>query len=302
MIDKLIDHYGKEIIVLEDQAQLNNEYYWFYTHDQKTIGFQKKQLSKKELELLSIFLQPINSKKASQHLTVEEQQWSSFLFEQNDSAVKQLEKYPINSYRFVHFSLNGEMVEQHTFIEVIKSLFPAKIAVLWESEMNGVIIDFEPIVTGEVEHLYDSIVDTINSDFYIKIVFYIGLLNGSISDARDRYQWERSMISNIKHQLKKKINYIEEMIPYLLFHEVDLDYLEQISEQILKSVLNEPELINSIKVFLDCNLNVSLAAKKLYLHRNTLQYRVDKFIEKTGIDIRQFNNAVSVYLALIMKK
>jgi DNA-binding PucR family transcriptional regulator len=47
-------------------------------------------------------------------------------------------------------------------------------------------------------------------------------------------------------------------------------------------------------------MNVSLAAKKLYLHRNTLQYRVDKFIEKTGIDIKHFGNAVSIYLALMI--
>jgi DNA-binding PucR family transcriptional regulator len=34
-------------------------------------------------------------------------------------------------------------------------------------------------------------------------------------------------------------------------------------------------------------LNASLTAKRLFIHRNSLQYRIDKFIERTGIDIRQ---------------
>ncbi|MCD8511165.1 MAG: helix-turn-helix domain-containing protein [Bacillus sp. (in: Bacteria)] len=63
----------------------------------------------------------------------------------------------------------------------------------------------------------------------------------------------------------------------------------------LTPVLDDRTLLDSVKVYLECNLNTSLAAKKLYMHRNTLQYRVDKFIEKTSIDIKRFPNAVAVY-------
>ncbi len=67
----------------------------------------------------------------------------------------------------------------------------------------------------------------------------------------------------------------------------------------MENVSNDKELIESIKVFFQCNLNVSLAAKQLYLHRNTLQYRIDKFIEKTGLNIKTFEGAVAVYLAFL---
>ena len=55
---------------------------------------------------------------------------------------------------------------------------------------------------------------------------------------------------------------------------------EKYTNCLLENISNDKELIESIKVFFQCNLNVSLAAKQLYLHRNTLQYRIDKFIEK----------------------
>ena len=53
----------------------------------------------------------------------------------------------------------------------------------------------------------------------------------------------------------------------------------------------------TIKVFLENNLNASLTAKKLYIHRNTLQYRIDKFIDKTGIQLKDFYGAFTVFLA-----
>ena len=55
------------------------------------------------------------------------------------------------------------------------------------------------------------------------------------------------------------------------------------TNQLLENISKDKELIDSVKVFFQCNLNVSLAAKQLYLHRNTLQYRIDKFIEKQGL-------------------
>ena len=52
------------------------------------------------------------------------------------------------------------------------------------------------------------------------------------------------------------------------------------------------EMIRTIEVFFRCGLNLSDAAKELYIHRNTLIYRLDKIEKYTGYDIRNFNNAV----------
>ena len=52
------------------------------------------------------------------------------------------------------------------------------------------------------------------------------------------------------------------------------------------------EMIRTIEAFFRCGLNLSDAAKELYIHRNTLIYRLDKIEKYTGYDIRNFNNAV----------
>ena len=52
------------------------------------------------------------------------------------------------------------------------------------------------------------------------------------------------------------------------------------------------EMIRTIEVFFRCGLNLSDAAKELYIHRNTLIYRLDKIEKYTAYDIRNFNSAV----------
>lgn len=47
---------------------------------------------------------------------------------------------------------------------------------------------------------------------------------------------------------------------------------------------------------------MSETAKKLYIHRNTLLYRLDKFKNETGLDVRTFHDAVLVKLALVLYK
>jgi carbohydrate diacid regulator len=71
-----------------------------------------------------------------------------------------------------------------------------------------------------------------------------------------------------------------------------------------KQRVNLPKLINSklvdtFKVFFDCNLCVSEAANKLYIHRNTLAYRLNRIKEITGLDPRNIYDAMHIYLALL---
>jgi DNA-binding PucR family transcriptional regulator len=79
---------------------------------------------------------------------------------------------------------------------------------------------------------------------------------------------------------------------------------KELSEKLfleLEDVFQEdPEMFVTIRTFLENNLNASVTAKKLYIHRNTLQYRVDKFTEKTGIGLKDFYGAFTVFLACLL--
>ena len=62
------------------------------------------------------------------------------------------------------------------------------------------------------------------------------------------------------------------------------------------------EMIRTIEVFFKCGLNLSEAAKELYIHRNTLIYRLDKIQKITSYDIREFNNAMIFKIIILYNK
>ena len=64
---------------------------------------------------------------------------------------------------------------------------------------------------------------------------------------------------------------------------------------IFRKYMNDSMMQDSIKTYLESNQNMSLAAKKLYVHRNTLIQRLDKFYQTTGFDIRIFSDAYLIY-------
>ena len=62
------------------------------------------------------------------------------------------------------------------------------------------------------------------------------------------------------------------------------------------------ETLMTVQSFFENNLNVSETSRKLFLHRNTLVYRLEKIRKLTGLDLREFDHAVTFKVALMVKK
>lgn len=75
---------------------------------------------------------------------------------------------------------------------------------------------------------------------------------------------------------------------------------EVLKEDILREIDNET--MNTVQRFLDCDLNISLAARELYIHRNTLVFRLDKLKSLTGLDVRKFEDAMLLKMAMLIHR
>lgn len=64
----------------------------------------------------------------------------------------------------------------------------------------------------------------------------------------------------------------------------------------------EEEIITTIIKFFENNLNVSEASRQMFIHRNTLVYRLDKLQKSTGLDLRNFDDAITFKIALMVDK
>ena len=81
----------------------------------------------------------------------------------------------------------------------------------------------------------------------------------------------------------------------------------QLCEMFMKEVFGEnlpdtfdDETLVTISKFFENNLNVSETARQLYVHRNTLVYRLEKLQRSTGLDIRVFDDALTFKIALMV--
>lgn len=78
--------------------------------------------------------------------------------------------------------------------------------------------------------------------------------------------------------------------------------LELLMDTDAKEIFNDEEMLNTAEEFLENSLNTSETSRKLYLHRNTLIYRLDKIEKATGLNIRKFSDAITFRLITILSR
>lgn len=151
------------------------------------------------------------------------------------------------------------------------------------------------LVVGNIENILQT-VDDIRSrfnEYYKKNYITYGKVNNylSLKQVYDKttYKLELAVKYGVKDIVFGEKELILEELVEALSDEVKDKIREDFSYKITK--LDE-EMLKTMEVFFDCGLNLSEAAKELYIHRNTLIYRLDKIQRITSYDIRKFNNAM----------
>jgi DNA-binding PucR family transcriptional regulator len=71
--------------------------------------------------------------------------------------------------------------------------------------------------------------------------------------------------------------------------------------QMLKKYHQDQMMLDTVKTYLESNQNMSVAAKSLYIHRNTLIQRLDKFYQVTGFDVKKFIDGFLIYHIVLLK-
>jgi hypothetical protein len=281
----------KDALIEENDVGQHRQCLQYKTNEGVVLSLCKDNLTKEQINLLDIFLTPIQK----QTVNDAELFWQTLLATGNMSSYQ---SPPSSTYRFIHFYINGNLQDKVDFSEAIESLFQSEVILVWIAQNEGVIV--ETFTNEGLEDEVESLVDTIMTDFFVKMSIFEGSTFTDLKDAKRIYDWEKSaFILGRKVLPKLAVIRKEKLIPYLLTYEVS----KMTNKMLLDSIshlLEDKELLKTIKVFFESNLNTTLAAKKLFMHRNSLQYRIDKFIERTGIDIKEFQQAAAIYMLIAL--
>lgn len=186
----------------------------------------------------------------------------------------------------------------HEALSLIKQLYKDQDVISLVSGDNLIVIG----AFTEVREHAQSIKDAINLDLYIKCKITFSSICHDKSEVIEAFnESKQAMMFAKAYSLK------EDILDYnkLLFEKVVYNLDIKIKQELLnnfKQKFNEfdYEMISTIEEFFNCGLNITDAARKLYVHRNTLIYRLSKIEKETGFDIKNFKDATVFVIAFLV--
>lgn len=195
-------------------------------------------------------------------------------------------------------------------LERLQSLFPSreKDFVLSMSESDVVVIkELAPAFDqAEPEHLAEQIRDTLAREIGVNAVIGIGSPVMHLRELADRYKEAQTAIEVGKvFDTEKSIISYENLGIGRIIYQLPTTLCEMFLSEVFKKNPIESldqETLYTINKFFENNLNVSETSRKLFVHRNTLVYRLEKIKKLTGLDLREFDHAIVFKVALMVKK
>ena len=156
----------------------------------------------------------------------------------------------------------------------------------------------------ELAETADMIVDMMNTEAMVSAKVSYGNIVSELKEVSKSYK-EAKMASDVGKIFyeQKNVNAYKTLGIGRLIYQLPVNlcqiFIEEIFGEDLPEELDEENLM-TIQKFFDNNLNVSETSRQLFVHRNTLVYRIEKIQKATGLDVRVFDDALTFKIALMV--
>lgn len=206
----------------------------------------------------------------------------------------------------VHIHTQSEV----SAFDVIQNLFPEKnrdfVINISETDIAVVKEMHTKVGSKDLEKLAQSIADTLGSEFYTQISVGIGTPVEGIKElARSFKEAQVALEVGKVFDTEKMISSYDNLGIARLIYQLPTTLCDMFLREVFKqgSIDSlDQETLFTIQRFFENNLNVSETSRKLFVHRNTLVYRLEKIKRLTGLDLREFDDAIVFKVALMVKK
>lgn len=173
-----------------------------------------------------------------------------------------------------YYFTSHQKLDKSSFDDIIRKSYSQYLEIEYFDNFSGVILADENFFVR-----LNSIIEILNFDLGTNLIFLETYKLGSLAEktilklAQDKkYGVFAVSLVILQYSLSKDL---------VLYQELKKEF-QSISK----------ELLNTAVAYINCNMNACLASKSLYIHRNTFNYRLNKFIEQTQLDIRNYNNSI----------
>ena len=217
-----------------------------------------------------------------------------------------------NNVPRVVYLIEIEPDKEMNLIETIRNIFPNSKGgrdFVTQVDENAVILVREVKdreTKEEIEKVAKDLIDTVASELMLKAQIAIGakvtdLKNVSLSYKEAKMALE---VGRIFEPDKQIVNY-EELGIGRLIYQLPTTLCKMFVDEVLGEITVDQfdeETLTTVNKFFENNLNVSETSRQLYIHRNTLVYRLDKLQKMTNLDLRNFDDAIIFKVILMVSK
>ena len=172
------------------------------------------------------------------------------------------------------------------------------------------IMSKEAELYSEINVCAEEVIKKIGDKYQIECCIGIGTIINKIQDLPDSYDTAKKALELYHMEgTKKKIISMRDFAPIMRL--LSVHYEETLLMQIVKDELGSlisydrkhgTELLETLRVFLDCSCNAKDAAEKLYIHRNTIAYRIRQIEKITGYKLSDMNKCHEYFTACFCLK
>ncbi|MCX7715342.1 MAG: helix-turn-helix domain-containing protein [Clostridia bacterium] len=208
------------------------------------------------------------------------------------------------------FYIETQKKEDKGVFEVINNMFPDRERdfVINIDSSNIVLIKElrEVLSSRELEEMAQSILSTLSSETLVKVLIGVGSVAENIDQLNTAYKESQIAIEvgKVFDEEKYILNYDSLGIGRLIY-QLPIRLCELFLDEVFKKgdiTSLDDETILTINKFFENDLNVSETSRQLFVHRNTLVYRLEKIYKLTGLDLRKFDQAIVFKVAMMVHK
>ena len=213
----------------------------------------------------------------------------------------------INVPRCVYLIDTGEDMG-NVVNELLKNIFASQNGDYITSVDASSIVLIKAFETGasheEMMQVAHTITDMINTEVMINVRVGFGTKVEALKNVSKSYKEARMALDVGKiFYSENSINAYDTLGIGRLIYQLPVSLCKMFIEEIFGDHIPEDldeETLHTVNKFFENNLNVSETSRQLFLHRNTLVYRIEKLQKSIGLDIRVFDDALTLKIALMV--
>ncbi len=206
------------------------------------------------------------------------------------------------------FLIETDKEKDGTAMELLNGMFSSQVGdyITAVDESNVILIKALAVEDSyeRLEQIADTIVDMMNTEAMLNVRVAYGTIVEELKEVSKSYKEAKMALDVGKiFYAEKKVSAYNTLGIGRLIYQLPINLCRIFIDEIFGSNVPaelDDETLTTINKFFENNLNVSETSRQLFVHRNTLVYRIEKLQKSTGLDIRVFDDALTFKIALMV--